>query len=772
MKSLIEPKYDWQKADLKQTPDSQKIAAEFDLDPLVAEVLVDKGYTESKEIKAFLEPTIESFYDPYRLFDMQKAVDKIQETIMEGKHITIYGDYDADGLTSTTIMYEALSQLGADVSYYIPDRFTDGYGPNKDVYKRLIEEGTELIITVDNGISGFDAIEFANEQGIEVIVTDHHELPKQLPNAYATIHPRHPKSEYPFSDLSGAGVAFKVATALLEEIPQDLLDLAAIGTVADLVSLTDENRAIVKFGLLALENTLRPGLLALYDIAGINGKEFSADTIGFTLGPRLNAIGRMQHAQSGVELLTTLDEQKATALAKEANDLNVKRQDLVRQITEEALAQLETKNNSFVNVVAGKNWHEGVLGIVASHLVEKTGRPSLVLNIGENGIAKGSGRSVERFHLFNALDGHRDIMVSFGGHHMACGLSIKEEHLTDLQQVLDTEAKNQAFDPTKKQPLAIATKLDASQVTFELFNSLARLAPFGTGNELPLFEFSSHEVIGARAIGKTQEHLRLEVKSPTQTLEAIAFGVKDEISDLLSDPSAIEFVATLDKNSWRGEEKLQLRIKDLKQETEQKALPEVKLERTNSLQKELFALPATYGFFNAELAKRFETHLPEGSEVIVFGADLTNKKVTELVLVDFPQNIAQLEFVLQRIDFDKLRVILYTKALSEALPTRSEFAKVYKYIFQVGSLNIQNELAQNAQNLALSPQKLALVLKVFFEARFVTINNGILVGVKNAKRYRLEDTNSYRTHGQRLQAEKLLLASSDEELTSWLLNHL
>lgn len=767
---MVSAKYQWQEENLAPTPASQAIANEFGLATIAAELLVKKGYTTIEEVRTFLEPSSTSFYDPYLLYDMQKTVDRIQEAIVSGEHITIYGDYDADGLTSTAIMYETLTQVGADVDYYIPDRFKDGYGPNKDAYERLIANGTELIVTVDNGVSGHDAITLANEKGIDVIVTDHHELPQTLPHAYAVIHPRHPKGKYPFGDLSGAGVAFKVATALLDEIPQDLLDLATIGTVADLVSLTDENRALVKFGLTALENTLRPGLLALYEVAGVDQQAITSETIGFLLGPRLNAIGRMQHAQSGVELLTTLDDELATDLAKEAQRLNIQRQNIVEEITQQALHKLEQEPKHLVNVVASSDWHEGVLGIVASRLVEKTGRPTLVLDISDEGIAKGSGRSIEAFHLFNALDGHRELMTSFGGHHMACGLSLKVGNLPQLQAILDEEAKAQDFDPTKKPVLQVAAKLKASEVTLDLIASLDKLAPFGTDNEVPLFEITDYQVVQAKALGKTNDHLRLELNTGKSQLAALAFGVGDKLPELLTQPKSLKFVASVDKNEWRGNVSPQLLIKDLDQVVKKKT--QVVIERSERLQKAQFLSPAVYGFFNANLAQRFADHLPAGSKCVVFDQNLPQLTVDEVVLVDLPQNLAQLEFVLGKLDCAKVRAILYTKTKSAPLPERTDLTRVYKFVFRVGHLNLRTDLDQAATQVGLEKSQLVLVLKMFFEAGFVTIKNGILVGVKNARPHRLEDTNSYRTHGQQLQVEELVSASSDEELTDWLLQRL
>lgn len=761
---MITPKYEWKKQDLPEKENIDEIATELGLSPLVTEILVARGQDTVAKIKRFLEPTSESFYDPYQLFDMQRAIERIQDAIVNEEHITVYGDYDVDGLTSTAIMYEALLQLGADVDYYIPDRFQDGYGPNKAVYARLLEQGTELLVTVDNGVAGLEAITYAKEQGLDVIVTDHHELPAQLPPAYAVIHPRHPKGDYPFADLSGAGVAFKMAQAMLEEIPEDFLDLAALGTIADLVSLTDENRALAKFGLVALENTLRPGLLALYELAGLNEKEITEQTVGFTLAPRLNAIGRMQHAQIGVELLTTLDEERAQELAKKAQALNAKRQEIVEKITTEALAKVAKAPGHLVDVVAGTDWHEGVLGIVASRLVEKTGRPAVVLNLA-NGEAKGSGRSVEAFHLFDALDGHREFLESFGGHHMACGVTVLQTNIEKLQQILDTEAKHQKLDQAKAQALAIVSSLSLSEVDLNLLDELAKLAPFGTGNELPLFEINDHQVVSAKAIGKNNDHLRLELKNGATEITALAFGVKEELPELLQAPADIQFVASLAKNEWRGQVKPQLLIKDLSL-AEKHA--KVVIERKVKLTQEMFLRPVTYGFFNPQLAQKLRPHLPALAQCLVFDENLTTTNLDELVLVDLPANLAQLEFVLKRVRPKTMRVHFYTKKQEVLLPTRAEFGKVYKLMQRYQKITFPADLAALAKTCALEDDQALLILKVFFEAGFVTINKGILSFNASAKAHRLEDTPSYQSQRARQQVVATLLKSDEGTLKHWL----
>ncbi|MFT8882337.1 MAG: single-stranded-DNA-specific exonuclease RecJ [Lentilactobacillus hilgardii] len=369
---MIDSKFKWQ---IKQNTDPQQVQAlseALKIDPLIASILLQRGVSTEEAAQDFLTPSSKDFHDPYLMHDMKKGIARIQHAVENEEQITVYGDYDADGITSTTIMYEVLNDLGANVDYYIPNRFSDGYGPNVDAFEKIINNGTTLIITVDNGVAGNEAIDVANSLHCDVLVTDHHSLPEVLPNAYAIIHPRVKNQEgraYPFGDLSGAGVALKVAQALMEDLPIDLIDVAAIGTVADIVSLKDENRAIVKFGLNAIRNTQRPGLLALIKAADIDLSKFDEQDIGFGIAPRLNSLGRIDDANIGVELLSTFDDQKATELAKFADHQNDSRKSLVDEFYQQAVQMVESsgdaKNRSTL-VVVGDDWHQGVLGIVAS----------------------------------------------------------------------------------------------------------------------------------------------------------------------------------------------------------------------------------------------------------------------------------------------------------------------------------------------------------------------------------------------------------------------
>ena len=362
-----------------------------------AELLWNRNIRTAEEFSQLMKVNIDDLHDPFLMHDMERAVERIQAAVMEEQAILVYGDYDADGITSTSIMVEALEMIGADVHYVLPNRFIHGYGPNKSLFEEKINEGIQLIITVDNGVAGNEAIDYANSKGVDVIVTDHHELPPVLPDAYCIIHPRHPEGHYPFGELAGAGVAFKLATALLEEVPLEMLDLVTIGTVADLVSMTGENRLFVKLGLQAIKQTQRLGLLELLKVSSVDLQKVDEMSIGFSLGPRLNAIGRLGDPNPAVELMTTFDEEIAHTLAEKLDKINDERKVIVQETTAEATALINPEDK--VHLVAAKGWNPGVLGIVAGNILKQTGQPTIVLSIDENGVAKGSGRSLSLIHI-------------------------------------------------------------------------------------------------------------------------------------------------------------------------------------------------------------------------------------------------------------------------------------------------------------------------------------------------------------------------------------
>lgn len=772
---MIDAKKEWQEIELSENEYLDELIEETGFPKIVLQILMERGYDSLEAINNFLDPDARGLYDPNFMHDMELGVDRIQQAIMNGEKIVIYGDYDVDGITSTALMYETLEELGAEVEYYIPDRFKDGYGPNVEVYKHLIDEGVSLIVTVDNGVAGHEAIDYANQHGVDVVITDHHELPETLPDAYAIIHPRHPEGDYPFGELSGVGVAFKVAAALLEELPQDVLDLVALGTVADLVSLTGENRILVKYGLQLLQQTMRPGLQSLYKVAGIEVPTITEETIGFSLAPRLNALGRMENGSLGVELLTTLDEEKAEELAKTTNQLNIKRQEEVNKIVEEAVAQLANKSeNHLVNVVAGNNWHEGVVGIVASRLVDMTGKPSLVLSIDEKtGIAKGSGRSIEAFQMFDALDSHRDILMKFGGHHMACGLSLDKEKLSDLQQVVDEEGKKQGIEHATK-PVVKVIPVNLDDVNLDLEAQLEVLAPFGTDNHRPVFEFKDYEVNAVQAIGQQKNHLKLQLQSNNSQVDALDFGIgSKKISEIERNKNSVCLIGTLGKNIWQSRVNLQIMIEDILLDDSNTGTV-VEIQRKNKLTKSMFQQKATYVFFDKKLYNQVMPYLADSSEAYLYNfSDDKKLNCDTLIVVDCPDNIEKLKSLLSKATVKHFIFVGYTRENTylNGLPTREQFGRLYKFSQTHTNVNIRRDLQKLADYLKLKRELLVFMINVFFEAKFVKIENGLMSGNTNVTPHSLEDTNSYQAYLQKMKAQKSLIYSKSTDLQKWILKY-
>ncbi|MGQ4558699.1 single-stranded-DNA-specific exonuclease RecJ [Levilactobacillus hammesii] len=765
---MIAAQYQWNIKNVDQpSAEAQQLAQQEKISPIVAQILWNRGYHTPAAAHDFLNPGPEQLHDPNLLHDMQKGVDRIEEAIGSDQQITIYGDYDADGVTSTSILYETLNEMGAKVNYYIPNRFTDGYGPNVAAFKKLIAAGTQLLVTVDNGVAGNEAIAAANEAGVDVVVTDHHELPAELPAAYAIIHPRYPGAEYPFGGLSGAGVAFKVAQALREEIPQDVLDLAAIGTVADLVPLVDENRVLVYFGLQLLKQDERPGLQALMTGAGIKPEELTEQSIGFGIAPRLNALGRLEDAAPAVELLTTPDFAVAKDLAQQTEDKNRHRQELVQQISQAALAQAEDADHRdrHALIISGHDWHEGVLGIVASKVVETTGKPALVLNVNADGRAKGSGRSVPAFNLFAALDPHRDLMTAFGGHHMAVGLTVPSEQLAALADALDQEADHQHLAESGPAEVPVAAALDVAAVTPTLYQELAQLAPFGTDNSQPLFAFESATLTQIKAIGKDSSHLKFQLQEGPHQLNAIQFGAGKYVPALTAAPNDAAVLGAIEDNVWQGRHSLQLMVKDLKL-TESP----IRDERTTQLHQSMFQEPGTYVFFHQNVFRQLANQLPETATPLLYdGSAVTPLSAnTTVFIVDCPDATSDLETALRQLQPAKVVAYLYKKeSLSQlGMPTRSQYAKLFKFVATHQQVDVGHQLAQLATFLQIPRTQLIFMIQVFFECGFVTIDHGLMTGVTHPAHKDLTTAPSYQLRQQQMQTETALLACPTAALTA------
>lgn len=756
---MISARNKWVFPKVDQPEKVKEYVESFGVSELVAKILLARGYDTLDAAQAFLAPDETQLHDPFALHDMDRAVERIMQAVDNEEQIVVYGDYDVDGMTSTAIMTWALEIMGANVTYFVPSRFDDGYGPNLAQYQRLVAEGMQLLITVDNGVSGFDEIAWLNEQGIDTVVTDHHELPAQLPSAFAVVHPRHPAGNYPFGGLSGAGVAFKVASALLEAPADEVIDLAAIGTVADVMELTDENRAIVTLGLASLKTNPRPGLDALLREAGSDVSKIEAATIGFTIGPRLNSLGRLASASAGVELLLADEMDRAKQIAQTVEKLNAERQTLVSDVTTAALAQAEQYVDDPVLVLVGADWHEGILGIVAAKVVEQTGKPTLVLTT-EGAQLKGSGRSTAAFDLFAALDPHRDIMTAFGGHAAAAGMTIPLDKVVAVRGALKEAAQSQGIASAELPELRIAATISGKDFNRENFEALRVLAPFGQGNPEPLFsvELSGVENVKTMSEGK---HLRFTGQTKDADVPVVAFGFGNLADDLLGRFQDLKLVGTMSENTFRGATTYQMMMTDI--QAQGSALLDW---RTTRLTRQTFSQNASYIFFQKSMFEQARQYVQSGAEALWWEDAFNKTSIETMALVDLPDSIEQLAEVLRFVPTKRLAPIFYAKspAYLQQAPQRSDFGKLYKFVMGHPNFAFKAQYDELAKYLQVERNTLTLLIQVFLQAKFVTIEDGFLNGVADPASVTLEDMPAYRDFLNRRELEQQLIYSTTAEL--------
>ncbi len=737
---MITSKYDWQIATNFSDEGFIKKAKKLGLEASVANLVYQRGIQTEEALRDFLEPSLDQLHDPYELYDMDKAVTRIRQAIENYEQILIYGDYDADGMTSASIVKEALEQLGAECQVYLPNRFTDGYGPNASVYKYFIEnQGVSLIVTVDNGVAGHEAIELAQSMGVDVIVTDHHSMPEVLPDAYAIIHPEHPEADYPFKHLAGCGVAFKLATALLEEVQVELLDLVAIGTIADMVSLTDENRILVKYGLSVLKNTQRIGLQELFKIAGIQENEVDEETVGFQIAPRLNALGRLDDPNPAIELLTGFDEEEARDIALMINQKNEERKEIVQKIYDEAKTMVDL--NKPVQVLAGEGWNPGVLGIVAGRLLEELHQPVIVLNI-ENGLAKGSARSIEAVDIFEALDPHRDLFVAFGGHAGAAGMTLEASKLEALSQVLVAYIEDNQVDLSTKNELFLDEELSLPDLTLETLKNFEKLAPFGMDNKKPVFYLKDFKVENARTMGAGNTHLKLKISQANVAFEVVAFGLGNLATEF-SQTKNLELAVTLSVNKWNGQTSLQLMLVDA---------------RVNGIQ-----------LFNI---RGKNAPLPENVPVLRFSEEMPNLgKSRAVVVYDLPERLNQLKVIIQQGHFE---AIYFKNEIAQpyyltGFGTRDQFVKLYKTIYQFPEFDIRYKLKELAAYLKIDPILLIKMIQIFEELDFVTIQDGVMQVNKKAEKKAIENSHIYQELKKTVKEQELMALGTVQEIYDYLI---
>ncbi len=549
-------------------PAPQEYLAQLpELRPLLAQCLYNRGFTNSQEAYAFLSCRVEED-TPFRLQGMHKAVARIRQAIRQGEQIAIYGDFDADGVAATAILTQTISSLGGHALPYIPHRVDEGYGLHIGPLRALVRRGCTLLVTVDCGVRSFSEVEYAHRLGLEVIITDHHSVPPQLPPALAVINPKQQGCPYPFKHLSGAGVAFKLAQALLRvnrrvplpkaAIPiteEELLDLVALGTVTDLAPLVGENRRLVKRGLESLRVSPRPGLAAL--LASIKPEAIDSHTLGYILGPRLNAAGRLGDAMVSYRLLTTSSPAEAQELAQELEGKNRRRQELTSEILERALEEIEGREREPLLLAKGE-FPQGIIGLVASRLCEEFYRPAVLLSVGEDE-CRGSARSIPEFNITAALEECQELLIKFGGHSQAAGFTLEVERLPALEERLRLIAARQLEGLELAPTLLIDAQIPLSDLDPATIAALPKLEPFGPSNPLPTFLSQGVEVRESRLLGEA--HLGLTLTDARIVWDAIAFGRGQEVGSL---PDHLDLVYTPEVNWWGEQPRLRLRIHDLK----------------------------------------------------------------------------------------------------------------------------------------------------------------------------------------------------------------
>lgn len=533
---------------------------------LLASILVNRGITEEKELEVFLNPTRKDFYDPFLLPDMEIAVDRIIKAVNNKEKIMIYGDYDADGITSVSVLKKYLNQIGLETGEYIPNRLNEGYGLNKEAILKIYNMGYKLMVTVDCGISGLEEVEYANTLGIETIITDHHEPAEQLPNAIAVIDAKRKDNIYPFNQLAGVGVVFKLIQAISIKLNLDekeylkYLDLVCIGTISDIVPLVDENRVIAKLGLKLIEQTKNIGLRTLLNIA--NFKKIDSNAISFGVAPRINACGRMGAQEEALKLFLTEDKQEALKIAKNLVKFNQERQNTEKQIFEDVIQEIEKNNDKEKKciVLAKENWHHGIIGIVSSKVTEMYYKPSILICL-EGDMGKGSGRSVPGFDLYNALSKCNNYIEKFGGHSMAIGISIKKENFEKLKAEIEKCAEESNISDIMP-IINIDKRINLKDISIEEAKSLELLEPFGEANKMPIFLMQNLKIDSIRALSDGK-HLKLTLKQDNYIIDAIGFNM-GELSQQYLLGDKVDVVGTIEINTFGNKENIQMNLKDIR----------------------------------------------------------------------------------------------------------------------------------------------------------------------------------------------------------------
>ena len=699
------------------------------LNPAIEQLVLARQLATAESLDTFAkEETIH--HDPFLFSEMSKIITRINEAIDEGQPILIYGDYDADGVTGTSILVRCLRELGALVDYYIPNRFYEGYGPNEDAFMQAIADGYQLVITVDNGIAGVDEAEILLEHGVDLIITDHHQVKETLPRAYAILHPELDEN-YPFHHLSGAGVALKVAEALLQEvIPEDFYAIAMLGTIGDVVPLIDENRSIVKRGLAALRETEIEGLNAMMDLAGTEKSEVTEVNVGFELCPRLNAPGRMDEAALSVECLIAESEEEAKLIADQIESFNSERQKVTQKVLEEAtkLVDAKTLAKKKVVILYSPNWHEGILGIVAGRLAKQWQKAVFVVTDDHEGFLKGSARAVEGYHLFELLNKCQDLIERFGGHALAAGITFAPENLQALEDKMNELLQEVEVTPS----LQVDLSLPLSDLNVSFVEQLSILAPFGEGNRSPVIEVKNVYVKNIKPIGNKLQHLKFTLYQDKHSVDAIAFN-QAPLAMYLTPDTLFSFVGEVKINEWNGNRSVQFHFIDVLCNEFQ--LIDLRNRQAYEQRKDQLQLATTYT--NAAEIDDIETlvinQLPSSKEELM--TLITRKKPGNIVIAPLESNVT--------------------------FAPREKFVSVYKVVKQHGPITLNHQMINYFMRLGISKNELLFILQVFFEVELVIIKNGSVFPTDSVTKRDLAEAPTYQSQKAKLEMLEFF------ELTTW-----
>ncbi|HLS06968.1 MAG TPA: single-stranded-DNA-specific exonuclease RecJ, partial [Bacillota bacterium] len=671
--------------------------------------------------------------------------------------------YDADGVTATVILLKTLRQLGAHCDYYIPNRFTEGYGPNVQAFQQAFDNGFTVIITVDTGIAATDEATFAKQLGIDLIITDHHEVQEKLPEAYAIIHPKL-SNNYSFKQLAGVGIAFKLAQYLLGYLPEQFLDLVALGTIADLVPLIDENRILTAHGLKKLATTTNLGLQALKRTCSLNDA-IESDDVGFLLAPRINAVGRLQEASLAVDLLMAETMEQAEEMATIVQSINSERQRIVREIVKEAEAMIEADGLQNFIVVAKEGWNEGVLGIVASRLVQKYDRPAIVLTIQrENNLVKGSGRSIPAFDLFRQLLKISDLFTNFGGHSQAAGLSLPLENLPELIKKLNEFVNEQLDAEDFKQLIEISDVLTCEDISESLVHEINELAPFGMENPKPVFLYKQTPY-DVRQIGQDKSHLKLQFQAGNQTFEGIGFGM-GHLYPFLTRDTPLEIVGELNINEWNGHRMVQMVMQDIKIDDYQL------FDHRGKRQLDLSP-------FIDERAKQLAVHTYSHQDdsltikQISYDDDalIHFDEIDDLFVFDLPKSLEDLKMIIQQTRPKNIHVCYHLdhSIYLTPFPTREDFKWLYGYINHYKTINPATHIPEIAHRKEWTDEVVQFMIHVFLDLQFIIEHHGSFILNPQPKKQALQQSSIYQQRLEQIDIEKKLYYSNAQDLKQWFL---